>query len=104
MDYATERTKPENLGSATQLFNMQAESIDVYCPSCDSACSYFPEVPEICRNCGASFLNLSSPSAGKPADHFPIKADLLALAIVGGAIAGGIAVMGWEHREKKWLC
>lgn len=83
---------------------MQAESIDIYCPSCDSACSYFPEIPESCQNCGASFLDLSSPSAGKPADHFPIKADLLALAIVGGAIAGGIAVMGWEHREKKWLC
>jgi hypothetical protein len=79
---------------------MQAESIDVYCPSCDSACVYFPEVPESCRNCGASFLDLAAPGAEKPADHFPIRAGFLATL----GIVGGIAMGAWEHHTKnKWL-
>jgi hypothetical protein len=80
---------------------MQAESIDVYCPSCDCACAYFPEVPENCRNCGASFLDLSAPGAGTPADHFPIKPGLLARL----GIVGGIAIEAWEHctSTKNWV-
>lgn len=80
--------------------NMQAEPIDVYCPSCDSACVYFPEIPEHCRNCGASFVH-ASPDTDKPADHFPIKPGLLRKL----GIVGGIAMEAWEHctSSQKWV-
>lgn len=79
---------------------MQAEPLAIYCPRCDSAYSYYPDIPEHCWNCGAAFAESATPNVEKPVDHFPIVSSLMTgLAVLGGAIAGGIAVHGWEHRS-----
>lgn len=84
---------------------MRAEPLDVYCPRCDSAYTYYPEIPEHCWNCGLSFFEERTPDlAAIPSDRFPLCPGLVAVAILGGAIAGGMAVHGWEqHCARKWI-